>query len=332
MKTILGFMLVNAPHSALNNAGSDEGAKTENCVIVKKIKKGKEQYAYVSGQSFRYWVRETLAREKGWKLSPITRDKKIAFTSADPITYEDDDMFGYMRAQGKNDGGTVTRVSPFKCSPLVSVLPDRIVADYGVMSRHEGDPVPYEHEFYSTVFKGIFSIDIDSAGNFINVEKAGFKNITEKYVNEHKDNENITVAEAGIKLNRDEKLKRISDIITVMPYLNGGAKNTSHLTDVSPKVLVLAAINGGNHIFMDIAENNKGEATINVKALKEVLEDYDESILSDIYIGIREGFNDSLKDELEKLAGDYKGNHLIKVMTPNSAVIEFARVLPQLTN
>lgn len=329
MKNINGFIMINAPHSALNNAGMDEGARTENCVIVKKIRKGRENYAYVSGQSFRYWVRDSLSKEMGWELSPITRDSKIAFTNADPVKYPDDDMFGYMRAQGKSDGGTVTRISPFKCSPLISVLPDRIVSDYGTMSRHEGDPVPYEHEFYSTVFKGIFSIDIDNSGRFIKQEKAGFKNITEKYIEKYKEDSNVIIDEQGIKLKKDIIVKRVSDIINVLPHLYGGAKNTSHLTDVTPKVLILAVINGGNQIFMDIAENKDGEATINVKALGEVLLDYDKDILSDVYIGIREGFNDELKEELIKFTSEYKGSHNIIITTPKDAAEKFSAILPQ---
>ncbi|MCX7884913.1 MAG: type I-B CRISPR-associated protein Cas7/Cst2/DevR [Caloramator sp.] len=329
MKNINGFIMINAPHSALNNAGMDEGARTENCVVVKKIRKGRENYAYISGQSFRYWIRDSLSKEMGWELSPITRDSKIAFTNADPVKYPDDDMFGYMRAQGKSDGGTVTRISPFKCSPLISVLPDRIVSDYGTMSRHEGDPVPYEHEFYSTVFKGIFSIDIDNSGRFIKQEKAGFKNITEKYIEKYKEDNNVIIDEQGIKLKKDVIVKRVSDIINVLPHLYGGAKNTSHLTDVTPKVLILTVINGGNQIFMDIAENKDGEATINVKALGEVLLDYDKDILSDVYIGIREGFNDELKEELIKFTSEYKGSHKIIITTPKDAAEKFSEILPQ---
>lgn len=330
MKNLIGLMLINAPHSALNNAGTDEGARTENCVVVKQIKIGKESYAYVSGQAFRYWLRDSLAKIKGWNLSPITRDKKIAFTNADPITYPDDDIFGYMRAQTRGDGGTVTRVAPLKCSPLISIFPDRIVTDYGVMSRHEGDPVPYEHQFYSTVLKGLFSIDLDAAGNFISLEKAGYKNITDKYIEKNKENDGVQLVEGGIKLSKEIRLKRIRDVITVLPYLSGGAKNTSHLTDVSPKVIILTVFNGGNHIFMDIVEDRKGEAFINIKAFKEVLEDYDDSILTDVYIGIREGFNDTLREELEQLKLDYKGSHELKIMSPSKACEEFAEVLPQL--
>ena len=117
----------------------------------------------------------------GWELSPIERDSKIAFTAANPFKYPDDDVFGYMKAISKKAGKTLTRISPFKCSPLISVTPVNVVNDFGVMARHEGDPVPYEHQFYSTVLKGIFSLDLDSVGRFSIVNKTGYMNITEAY-------------------------------------------------------------------------------------------------------------------------------------------------------
>ncbi len=117
-RTVNGFMLIDAPHSALNNAGNDSSERTENIVRVKTIRKGRKVYPYVSGQALRYWWRTTLEEKFNWKTSPIEREKKIAFTSANPIEYDDDDVFGYMRALKKADGGTVTRLSVLKNSPL----------------------------------------------------------------------------------------------------------------------------------------------------------------------------------------------------------------------
>ena len=129
---VVGLMLIDAPHSALNNAGSDAGDRTDNIVRVKTIRKGRVRYPYVSGQAFRYWLRETLEDKFNWNMSPISRESKIAFTEANPIEYPDDDVFGYMRALKKKDGGTVTRISPFKNSPLVSVVGQNPTNDIGI--------------------------------------------------------------------------------------------------------------------------------------------------------------------------------------------------------
>ena len=45
------------------------------------------------------------------------------------------------------------------------------------MSRHEGDPVPHEHQFYRTTLKGIFSLDLNAAGTFTYKLKTGYKNL-----------------------------------------------------------------------------------------------------------------------------------------------------------
>ncbi len=106
------------------------------------------------------------------------------------------------------------------------------------MARHEGDPVPYEHEFYSTVLKGIFSLDLDNIGVFYKSEKTGYRNmyseleaVAEKNGAEKVENKWIMPAEI--------RIKRAKDVLKALPYLSGGAKQTSHLTDVSPKILIL---------------------------------------------------------------------------------------------
>lgn len=302
MKNIIGFMMVDAPHSALNNAGTDVGARTENTVAVKKIvkrgEKGYEVYPYVSAQAFRHWWRYTLEQRCGWNISPIERQKKIAFTAANPFKYDDDDVFGYMRAQGKKEGGTLTRISPLKCSPLVSVCPATPVDDYGVMARQEGDPVPHEHQFYSTVLQGIFSLDVDRVGRFTMINQTGYLNITEKMKDEW-EKAGAKVVNGIVELPAENRVKRIKDTISVLPYLFGGAKQTLHLTDVTPKFLVLGMINGGNHPFMNIAESNKGIPGVNFGALKEVLYDYNDEFLGDVYIGKRKGFLDHLEKDME---------------------------------
>lgn len=74
---VVGLMLIDAPHSALNNAGSDAGDRTDNIVRVKTIRKGMTRYPYVSGQALRYWWRETLEDKFDWEMSPISREKRL---------------------------------------------------------------------------------------------------------------------------------------------------------------------------------------------------------------------------------------------------------------
>jgi CRISPR-associated protein Cst2 len=327
-KTVVGFMLVDAPHSALNNAGADAGDRTDNIVRVKSIRRGRKVYPYVSGQALRYWWRDTLEQKYDWNISPIERQKKIAFTSANPIEYDDDDVFGYMRALKAKEGGTVTRISPLKNSPLISVLGQIPTQDFGVMARHEGDPVPYEHEFYSTVLKGIFSLDLDSLGVFYADEKTGYRNMYPK-LEEEAEEKGLTKDEENSKwsMPEDIRIKRAQDVIKALPYLQGGAKLTSHLTDVSPKFLLLAVIDGGNHIFMNIVNEENGEPVLDIEALKEVLNEYSDCCLTNIYIGRRKGFMDELDEDITKLVEE---NENIKSGTIKEAVDQLADEIPEL--
>jgi len=102
MSFVTGLMLIDAPASALNNLGNIPGARTDNTVGVKLIRAKDGAYPYVSAQAFRYWLRTTLEKgDFGWQKAPIWREKKVAYTDANPILYWDDDLFGYMRAPSK---------------------------------------------------------------------------------------------------------------------------------------------------------------------------------------------------------------------------------------
>lgn len=326
-KNVLGLMLIDAPHSALNNSGFDAGDRTDNIVRVKSIRKSRTRYPYVSGQAFRYWLRQTLEEKFDWKMSPITRDKKIAFTEANPIEYPDDDVFGYMRAMKKKEGGTVTRMSPFKNSPLISVVGQNPTNDFGVMTRQNGgDPVPYEHEFYSTVLKGIFSIDLSSLGVFCESERSAYRNMNLKLVKlaqenglEHKDNNWF--------LDDETRIKRAQDIVNALPYLSGGAKNTSHLTDVTPKILVLTSIDGANHIFMNVVREENGETVFDIDALDEVIEEYSDILLTDVYIGLRKGF---LKNTQDKIIDYAKNKSNVHIGTIKQITDRFSGEIPKL--
>ena len=191
-----GLMLIDAPASALNNLGNMPGARTDNTVGIKMFRTLQGDFPYVSAQAFRYWLRTTLeAHDTGWARAPIYREEKVAYTDANPIEYWDDDLFGYMRAPSKRTSAkehreadesranetettdTVTRVSPFRVSTLVSIAPTRAVDDFGTMSRQDGDPVPYEHQFYRATLKGLLSLDLHAAGTFSYRQKTGYRNL-----------------------------------------------------------------------------------------------------------------------------------------------------------
>ncbi|HEU5374341.1 MAG TPA: type I-B CRISPR-associated protein Cas7/Cst2/DevR, partial [Ktedonobacteraceae bacterium] len=242
MAFVTGLLLIDAPASALNNLGSIPGERLDNTSGVKVIRtKENQTYPYVSAQAFRYWLRTTAERRvEGWKAAPIYREEKIAYTDSNPIAWWDDDLFGYMRAPKKatkeqQAAGAgpqretevvepVTRVSPFRVSTLVSIAPVNLTTDFGVMSRQEGNPVPYEHQLYRTTLQGLFSLDLHACGTFLYRNKAGYRNldavrtdIAKEQALEH------LASEKAYRLPLDERIRRVQGLFEGLALLEGGA-------------------------------------------------------------------------------------------------------------
>ena len=336
MSFITGLLLIDAPASALNNLGSIPGARTDNTVGVKMIRAKDGAYPYVSAQAFRYWLRTTLEANANWKSAPIYREEKVAYTDANPIQWWDDDLLGYMRAPSKKTSAvekrqadesrvaetpttdTITRVSPFRTSTLVSIAPVSITEDFGTMSRHEGDPVPHEHQFYRATLRGLFSLDLHAAGTFSYRNKTGFRNLDTNRIEiaQERGLEHLE-AEKSYRLPQAERLQRISTLLDGLARLEGGAKQTLHYTDVAPSLVMLTVTKGGNHIFSHaVGANGKGQPVIKIKALEEVLRVFADEILSPIYIGWAQGYLDEERAKFEAWAAD---NTNIQISHPREA-------------
>lgn len=342
--TVQGFMLIDVDVAALNNAGKDTTTHLENAVATKKILKAGKSYAYVSGQAWRYWWREILKKDFGWVMSPVVKDKKIAFTEANPIMYCDDDLFGYMRAakeetlddsgKKKSENVTLTRVSPLKNSVLISVSPTNIVQHWSAMTRQQDDAVPYGKDEYSATMKGMFSIALDQVGTFCSEERSGFKNLNEK-LREQALKEGAVVENDPFAKGRDGKplklyrlpketrVKRIEDLLLALEILNGGAMQTANMADVTPKLIVLTTLNSGNHLFSHLAKDDLGKPVFSVEALKQVVNDYASRILGKVYIGRRMGFMDELEEKLKAYEADGK----IYYGSVNQAIGEYVKEL-----
>ena len=324
-KTVQGFILIDVDVVALNNAGGDPASTLENAVVTKKIMKGNRAYAYVSGQAWRYWWRETLEKSFNWTMSPIIREAKIAFTKANPIIYPDDDIFGYMRAakeeqvdangKRKNVNITLTRISPLKNSAMISVSPTNIVQNWSSMARQEGDAVPYGKDEYCATMKGMFSISLEQVGTFSSMERTGFKNLNEALRKSALENGAVEIDDPFAKgkggnplklyrLPKPERLKRVQDSLMALEIINGGAMQTSNMGDVTPKLIVLSTLSSGNHLFSHIAKDDLGKPLFSIDALKQVVEDYNDRIVGKVYIGRRKGFMDELEESLHKYGKD----------------------------
>lgn len=322
---VQGFMLLDVDVVALNNAGKATTSNFDNAVATKAIYKNGKSYVYVSGQAWRFWWRDSLQKNLKWELSPVLRDAKIAYTNANPIKYPDDDIFGYMRAASeeviddkgkkKNINITVTRVSPLKNSAIISVASVRPVENWSSMARQEGDSVPYAKQEYSAIMKGMFSLDLNMIGTFSNYNKTGFQNLSDKLKSEAIDEGAIELYDDYvqnqklIQLPKLVRCQRALDTIKALKNISGGAMQTNNLGDVTPKFIVLATTNSGNHPFSHIAKSRGDRddvAVLNIDGLIEVLNDYKDNFVGNVFIGRRSGFFDDEKEALEKLTSQFK--------------------------
>lgn len=325
-----GFFLIDVDAVALNNAGKGNTSNFDNEVVTKSITKNGRSFVYVSGQAVRYWWRNTLLKDYGWKLSPVIREKKnVAFTSVNPIDYPDDDIFGYMRAtkeeeidengnvkkdkKGKNikSDATVTRVSPLKNSVLISACSVRAVENFSSMSRIEGDPILYSKQEYSAIMKGMFCLDLGMIGTFSNYNKTGFKNLSDSLrrdalaIEGAEEIDDAFVANQKlVRLPYSTRVQRAKDTISALKTISGGAMQTSNMGDVTPKFIILVSTNTGNHPFSHIVTstgNYDEMIKFDIEALREVIKEYGDTFEGKVFIGRRKGFFDDYHNALDDL-------------------------------
>jgi CRISPR-associated protein Cst2 len=351
MAFVTGMMLIDAPASALNNAGQEEGARTDNTIAVKRIRTRAGDYPYVSAQAVRYWLRTYLERSvQEWQAAPVFREAKIAYTDANPILYWDDDLFGYMRAPSKRSGarseepqseqtpiaGEITRISPLRMGTLVSLMPAKIVDDFGTMARQDGDPVPHEHQFYRTTLQGLFSLNLTTSGTFFNGGRVGYRNLDEHRVQlakEHRLHEVDIHGQPAFRLPHADRARRVAALVKALGELEGGAKLALHYTDVTPALIIAAITRSGNHPFYRVVRTDgQGHPGIALDALKEVLKVYKDQILSDVFVGWAKSYLDDHRQAVEALSDHDRSGIKFQWGHPREAMIALAEELKQSNN
>jgi CRISPR-associated protein Cst2 len=340
---VTGAVLIEATGAALNNAGQDQGRHVDNAIVVKQIRVGRCRYPYVSGQAWRRWWREVLYDDFEWKPSPVTREAKSAYTEGNPVAYADDDLFGYMAARKAKggEGGTFRRVSPLKNSLLISVLPNVITSDFESFSRNlpvdQPDPVPFEHEHYTTLLQGTFTLSLRDVGRF----ECGAMRDLPKEVTLPGDVKRIVAEDARdadvVVLPQTVRQERVYQVLAALSRLRGGANLTRNSTDVVPVVVLIAFLDGGNAPLQNLfAPNDTGDAVqLNLQRLRSVLRDYKERLLSadgghSFFFGYRPGVLSNEEEVLQSLsAGELEGVRFC-LGDPGQIVLQAAEQAKQL--
>jgi CRISPR-associated autoregulator DevR family len=203
---VTGTFVIDGFPCAINNAGISKSVEDRNYTLVKMFQDGVRndgrayRTVFVSAQSWRRMWRDSLIEETGWpesqmralKLNADGNTDKVG-TERDPVSYVEDDAFGYMvtsKGSGKlkvteevteengeegekEEGGrvkTVSRTSPLSTSILVGLKKDGWEGKMeSYVSLTEGNSLPYKTQFANTGFEGMFSLNFSRLCKFSNI-------------------------------------------------------------------------------------------------------------------------------------------------------------------
>jgi len=276
-----------------------------------------------------------------------------------PVDFAEDDIFGYMRAEkgaGKikatdDDDDTedtdnsdssnqkqkgrrvrsLTRTSPFSASILASLRKTGWQGrDEGFVHLKEGTPQPYTTEFYNTNLQGIFSLNYSRLGVFSNLgDRIELdEDLAKKCIESGQIKIKTDEGKLGIVYELSDSIEtrkeRAIKLMHALSVLRGGAKQAAFGTDVSPKVLILAGLNSGNPIFNTLFTDDQKGVRLDLKTLKEIVNDYKDKLSTPVLIGIRNGFL-SNEQELKDLQEENEVKYIIT--TPIKAVEELGKFL-----
>jgi len=270
----IGFL--NKVNVASLNGAEGNG---DNVTVIKKISDSKgNEYAYVSGQALRRYIKETLMQlgekitEVNEKGEPTFKDEKGKQVDLNKKLkdykekafkeFVDLDLFGYMFPNGSR------RWSPVKVSPLISVLPYKGEMDYLTRKQKSTNDKKAGN---------IVQIEIDTLnfmrGNIvINIEHIG--NEVDEYTYE------ITPI-----LSDNEKKQRIDKLLDSIKYLNGGAKQARNLENIAPQFVIITKQKTGLPFLLNALTVDE-EGNIDIETIKEALNNYE---YDEVVIGINKG-------------------------------------------
>lgn len=137
MKRVLISILARVKGNV--NANGTIAALTE---IKKFFTTEGETRVYVSGRCVKYCIKERF-NEKGLDVSPLRRVQRVLQSAGNPITYVDDDLFGYLIPQEERK-----RFAPIKTDGIVALRHCEITRDFGGRfdPDEKEDPSPFEVE------------------------------------------------------------------------------------------------------------------------------------------------------------------------------------------
>lgn len=340
-KFIAGTFLVQANEAFLNGGGSSVG-EDQNVIMPKFMWVNGRKVPYVSSQSWKHWLRETLIDETEWPASNLRavgwnakgNTSKVA-GMLNPIDYPEDDIFGYMFAykdipkelteEQKEIVETLpkeqlVRPAVFLASLLSAIQTKSTISKDEAFIHLEGEnsPLPYTTGFYNADLNAIFGIDVSRLGIYDNLTG---NELNSGLVEDAIENEKISI----IKKKRKKALYQKSDLegyqkncieslLDALARLRGGAKLAQFGVDVSPKAILCVGLDCRSLILSNLFSMGNEKPVLDIDLLKELISDYKDRFTTNIYIGIRKNYLEN-EEEILKLKEENLGAN-ITITTP----------------
>lgn len=237
------------------------------------------------------------------------------------------------KAETADAGGTQRRTSPLKNSLLVSVLPRVITTDFGHFSRdlpvENANMVPFEHEHYSTCLQGVFTLGLNQIGHF---ECGPMRDVSMNY-----NSESATETQAYdgnlkprvLHLDAAQRRTRAAQTLRALGQLRHGANLARNLSDVTPAVVLIGILNGGNAPLQNLFVPHEDESVqLHIERLQSVVKDYRDRLLGEgkLYFGYRPGVLSNESAVLEALRAGMEGVQFF-IGTPREAIEAAALVI-----
>lgn len=132
---------------------------------------------------------------------------------------------------------------------------------------------------------------------------------------------------SAYRLPIDIRRRRVAMVVKAIGSLEGGAKQTLHLTDTSPAVLVLAVCRHGNQPFQRVFGSGDPTA-FRDDVLAEALRVFGQDLQSAVYVGWATGFLDAERKKLLDFV-EQRGDMMPRIHMghPREMAEEFAQTL-----
>lgn len=287
-------ILLKLPPSFLNGEGTDTKRKQVVTRVKSFVLPKHGRIPYFSAQSLRRWLRETFSAlsnsdkpEYYHRLYGVLKNPNItnpAGTTADPVCYLEDDLFGYTHPRIEHQElvlnnleldrpkvVSVNRIAPLRTSAILGIPNEsQISSDNGFVHLPDDSPLPYSTEFSTGFFSYSALLDLHSVGKYENI--GDLLNLDPVLVTHYLGRKVIEEVKTGqpnrqtYRLTQKTLLERKKEALRLfllcLKLIDGGAKTSQFGVDLTPRAVVLYTSKSANPTLMNCFKVHQGQVTI----------------------------------------------------------------------